>query len=239
MSSRKVQRCGRQEPRRPGPCPGDRGRPGGWRDHRSRARPGRRSHQSRPGRSVVGDRQRHRAGPAVPLADHVPPERRRRVRAGPRPGDRPRHAQRGLHRSGRSPSRRASSGRTATRSRLRRSPSASSGPSTLTPSRRAPARRTPSPTSRAATDYNGPYADPDAEFPGVEVDGNDIIMNFSTPFAEMDYYAIFPAIGPVPLDADADRLRQRAAVDRSLQDREVRPEPGARPRPERPVGPGH
>ncbi len=52
-------------------------------------------------------------------------------------------------------------------------------------------------------DYNGPYADPDVEFPGVEVDGNDIIMNFSTPFAEMDYYAIFPAIGPVPLDADA------------------------------------
>ena len=51
-------------------------------------------------------------------------------------------------------------------------------------------------------DYNGPYASGD-EFPGVEVDGNDIIMNFSTPFAEMDYYAIFPAIGPVPLDAKA------------------------------------
>ncbi len=50
--------------------------------------------------------------------------------------------------------------------------------------------------------YNGPYADGE-EFPGVEVDGNDIIMNFSTPFAEMDYYAIFPAIGPAPLDADA------------------------------------
>jgi peptide/nickel transport system substrate-binding protein len=50
--------------------------------------------------------------------------------------------------------------------------------------------------------YNGPYADGD-EFAGVEVDGNDIIMNFSTPFAEMDYYAIFPAIGPAPLDADA------------------------------------
>ena len=76
--------------------------------------------------------------------------------------------------------------------------------------------------------YNGPYADGD-EFPGVEVDGNDIIMKFSTPFAEMDYYSIFPAIGPVPLDAEPDRLRPRAAVDRSLQDREVRPEPGAGP----------
>ena len=27
-------------------------------------------------------------------------------------------------------------------------------------------------------------------------------MKFGTPFAEMDYYSIFPAIGPVPLDAD-------------------------------------
>jgi peptide/nickel transport system substrate-binding protein len=51
-------------------------------------------------------------------------------------------------------------------------------------------------------DYKGPYADGE-DFPGVEVDGNDIIMHFSTPFAEMDYYSIFPAIGPVPLDADA------------------------------------
>jgi len=49
-------------------------------------------------------------------------------------------------------------------------------------------------------DYNGPYKDGD-EFPGIEVQGNDIIMHFSTPFPEMDYYSIFPAIGPVPLDA--------------------------------------
>ena len=57
-------------------------------------------------------------------------------------------------------------------------------------------------------DYNGPYADGE-DFPGVTVEGNDIIMKFSTPFAEMDYYSIFPAIGPVPLDADGRRLRPR------------------------------
>ncbi|WP_183092336.1 ABC transporter substrate-binding protein [Nocardioides stalactiti] len=51
-------------------------------------------------------------------------------------------------------------------------------------------------------DYNGPYASGD-DFPGVTVEGNDIVMKFSTPFPEMDYYSIFPAIGPVPLDAKA------------------------------------
>lgn len=51
-------------------------------------------------------------------------------------------------------------------------------------------------------DYNGPYADGE-DFPAITTDGNDIIMKFSTPFPEMDYYSIFPAIGPVPLDADA------------------------------------
>jgi len=49
--------------------------------------------------------------------------------------------------------------------------------------------------------YNGPYADGD-NFPAVTTEGNDIILKFGTPFAEMDYYSIFPAIGPVPLDAD-------------------------------------
>ena len=58
-------------------------------------------------------------------------------------------------------------------------------------------------------DYNGPYASPDAEFPGVTVEGNDIIMKFSTPFPEMDYYSIFPAIGPVPLDADKTDYGQK------------------------------
>jgi peptide/nickel transport system substrate-binding protein len=58
------------------------------------------------------------------------------------------------------------------------------------------------PYFKGGEDYNGPYAD-GQNFPGVTVEGNDIIMKFSTPFAEMDYYSIFPAIGPVPLDAPA------------------------------------
>lgn len=48
--------------------------------------------------------------------------------------------------------------------------------------------------------YNGPYADGE-NFPAVTAEGNDIVMKFGTPFAEMDYYSVFPAIGPVPLDA--------------------------------------
>lgn len=50
--------------------------------------------------------------------------------------------------------------------------------------------------------YNGPYADGE-DFPGVTVEGNDIILKMAKPFPEMDYYALFPAIGPVPLDANA------------------------------------
>ena len=50
--------------------------------------------------------------------------------------------------------------------------------------------------------YNGPYAD-GKNFPAVTTEGNDIILKMETPFAEMDYYSIFPAIGPVPLDAPA------------------------------------
>lgn len=57
-------------------------------------------------------------------------------------------------------------------------------------------------------DYNGPYAS-DEEFPAVTTEGNDIIMKFGTPFAEMDYYSIFPAIGPVPLDADKTDYGQK------------------------------
>jgi peptide/nickel transport system substrate-binding protein len=51
-------------------------------------------------------------------------------------------------------------------------------------------------------DYQGPYASGE-DFPGITVEGNEIVMSFSTPFPEMDYYAIFPAIGPVPLDTPA------------------------------------
>ncbi|WP_082563548.1 MULTISPECIES: ABC transporter substrate-binding protein [unclassified Nocardioides] len=53
-------------------------------------------------------------------------------------------------------------------------------------------------------DYNGPYAKgAPADFPGVEVDGNKIVLHMAKPFPEMDFYSIFPAIGPVPLDAPA------------------------------------
>ncbi|MEQ6901221.1 ABC transporter substrate-binding protein [Nocardioides sp. YIM 152588] len=58
-------------------------------------------------------------------------------------------------------------------------------------------------------DYNGPYVDGD-NFPAVTTEGNDIIMKFGTPFSEMDYYAIFPAIGPVPLDAKPDQYKLKA-----------------------------
>jgi len=46
--------------------------------------------------------------------------------------------------------------------------------------------------------YQGPYISGET-FKGVTVQGNDIILKMGTPFPEMDYYAIFPAIGPVPL----------------------------------------
>jgi len=49
-------------------------------------------------------------------------------------------------------------------------------------------------------DYTGPYTG-GPDFPGVTVEGNDIVLKMATPFPEMDYYGVFPAIGPVPLDA--------------------------------------
>jgi len=48
--------------------------------------------------------------------------------------------------------------------------------------------------------YQGPYQSGE-NFPAVTTDGNTITLKMSTPFAEMDYYAMFPAIGPVPLGA--------------------------------------
>ena len=74
----------------------------------------------------------------------------------PRPRDRPRHAQRGLHRVDvHDPRRRHVGGRRA-RSPPRRSPSASSARSTPTRSRRARAPSTPSTTSPAATSTTVP-----------------------------------------------------------------------------------
>ena len=58
------------------------------------------------------------------------------------------------------------------------------------------------------TDYTGPYTG-GADFPAVTVEGNDIVLKMAKPFSEMDYYGIFPAIGPVPLDAVAPGLRPR------------------------------
>jgi peptide/nickel transport system substrate-binding protein len=48
--------------------------------------------------------------------------------------------------------------------------------------------------------YKGPYASGD-DFEGVSVDGNTLTLKMAKPFPEMDYYGIFPAMGPVPLDA--------------------------------------
>ena len=52
-------------------------------------------------------------------------------------------------------------------------------------------------------EYNGPYAKGAKDFPAISVDGNTLTLKMSTPFPEMDYYGIFPAMGPVPLDAPA------------------------------------
>jgi len=46
--------------------------------------------------------------------------------------------------------------------------------------------------------YQGPYISGE-DFKGVTVEGNDVILKMATPFPEMDYYGIFPAMGPVPL----------------------------------------
>jgi ABC-type transport system substrate-binding protein len=47
--------------------------------------------------------------------------------------------------------------------------------------------------------YKGPYAG-SKDFEGVTVDGNTLTLKMAKPFPEMDYYGIFPAMGPVPLD---------------------------------------
>jgi peptide/nickel transport system substrate-binding protein len=51
--------------------------------------------------------------------------------------------------------------------------------------------------------YNGPYASGAKDFPAIQVDGNTLTLKMAKPFPEMDYYGIFPAMGPVPLDAKA------------------------------------
>ncbi|MFZ2504583.1 MAG: ABC transporter substrate-binding protein [Nocardioides sp.] len=53
-------------------------------------------------------------------------------------------------------------------------------------------------------DYKGPYTDPDAAYDGITVSGNDITIKMSKPFADMDWWGTFMAMGPAPLgDASA------------------------------------
>jgi peptide/nickel transport system substrate-binding protein len=47
--------------------------------------------------------------------------------------------------------------------------------------------------------YKGPYVSGE-DFEGVSVEGNTIVLKMAKPFPEMDYYGIFPAMGPVPLE---------------------------------------
>lgn len=47
-------------------------------------------------------------------------------------------------------------------------------------------------------DYEGPYTSKGAEYDGVEVDGQDVIIKMSEPFPDMDYWGAFMAMGPAP-----------------------------------------
>jgi len=49
--------------------------------------------------------------------------------------------------------------------------------------------------------YKGPFKS-DAEYRGVEVDGQDITIKMARPFTDMDYYASFPAFTGIPEEAD-------------------------------------
>jgi len=50
--------------------------------------------------------------------------------------------------------------------------------------------------------YTGPYSG-SKDFEGVSVEGSTLTLKMAKPFPEMDYYGIFPAMGPVKLDAAA------------------------------------
>ena len=106
---------------------------------------------------------------------------------------------------------------------------------------RARARRTPRRTSRAATDYGGPYTDEGKPYDGVTFDNeaNTVTIKMAKPFPDMDYWGSFMAVGPAPLGdaADPPDYGRRPALDRPLQDRVVQAERGAGAGQERPVGP--
>ncbi len=52
---------------------------------------------------------------------------------------------------------------------------------------------------QGAEDYAGPYSDPDAEYDGIVVHGNDVTIKMSRPFPDMDWWGSFMAMGPAPL----------------------------------------
>ena len=47
--------------------------------------------------------------------------------------------------------------------------------------------------------YAGPYSSKGAEYDGITVSGNDITIKMSKPFADMDWWGSFMAMGPAPL----------------------------------------
>ncbi len=90
-------------------------------------------------------------------------------------------------------------------------------------------------------DYKGPYTGGSDTSEAVSVDGNDITVKMSKPFTDFDYYASFPAIGPIPLGKASDPadVRPAPAGQRPVQDQELHGVEVARARAQRPVGPGH
>ncbi len=55
-----------------------------------------------------------------------------------------------------------------------------------------------------ADDYAGPYTNPNKDYDGVTVDGQDVTIKMSQPFPDMDYWGAFMAIGAVPTGKVSD-----------------------------------
>ena len=53
-------------------------------------------------------------------------------------------------------------------------------------------------------DWAGPYTDPSGGCGCVTVDGRDITIQMSRPFPDMPYWGSFPAMGPLPKEAEGD-----------------------------------
>ena len=54
---------------------------------------------------------------------------------------------------------------------------------------------------KGAGTYKGPYTQKGKAWDGVTVNGNSLTIHMAQPFPDMQYYAAFMAIGPVPLNA--------------------------------------